>query len=124
MASIIGLAAIESIREAWAIANRTSDLSRIPVQARADELSWAGDNAGALRVFRSHMRPDDDFVLVFGRGADETLLRLLTHSYLYPAVEVSAVDDPHVIIGFGEGARPPTTPDLVVGDAWLLRRSR
>jgi hypothetical protein len=124
-ASVLALAALDSIREGRQTVDRRSELAASPVLGRMSELAWAGREARALRAFRSRLEPDDRFALVFGEGVDESRLRLLSHFYFYPAVDVTALGAANVIVGFGAGARPPPGVDRreVVGSAWLARRA-
>jgi hypothetical protein len=120
---VVGIAALVSILQIRTISERRSDLAAVPPAARPNELSWTSE-APALRVFRSRIAANDRFALVFGRGADEVLLRLLAHYSFYPAIEVSALGDADLVVAFGDDVEPPAGFDrvVVVGDASLGRR--
>jgi hypothetical protein len=96
--------------------------------SRSDPADIAGHFAGAFRRFRATIRDGERFALVFAPdvGRDQKgFYRLVSLSYLYPAI---AVDDPSTadaVMVFGEPppmVRSSFEETAVVDGVWLGRR--
>ena len=113
-------------------AYRIIDLDRRRDEALVSEFELpdvAGDAGDALRRLRPTLAKGDRFALVFGPGVtsdDQGTYRLVSQSYLYPAIATSEPERADAVIVFG--APGPSIRESfgeidVVNGVWLGRRS-
>ncbi len=95
-------------------------------QSRSDTAGIAGDTADAFRRFRAMLHPGDRFALLFGAGIDDPgFYRLISLSYLYPAIAVTDARDAQAVMVFGRPSRSlraAFAEVATVDGVWLARR--
>ena len=94
-----------------------------------DVADVTGPAAEAFRTFRSTLAVGDRFALVFAPDVDRDrrgFYRLVSLSYLYPAIATSHPSDADAVMVFGRpsaSVRRLFDEVAVVGDVWLGHRS-
>ncbi len=111
---------------------RLDDVDRRRDQALASTFDVAdatGSTAEAFRSFRSTLADGDRFALVFAPDVDRDrrgFYRLVSLSYLYPAIATSDPSGADAVMVFGRpsaSVRRSFDEVAVVGDVWLGHRS-
>jgi hypothetical protein len=99
------------------------------LESTFDVADATGSAAEAFRTFRSTLAVGDRFALVFASDVDRDrrgLYRLVSLSYLYPAIATSHPSGADAVMVFGPpsaSVRRSFSEVAVVGDVWLGHRS-
>jgi hypothetical protein len=96
--------------------------------SRSDGADAAGSVPNAFRSFRATLRPGERFALVFAPGTSidfQGTYRLVSLSYLYPAIAVGEPEKAQAVMVFGEPSpaiRSAFAETGVVEGVWLGHR--
>ena len=121
----LGVGVWQAVREIADLGDRRDQA----LESDWDLASVTGATADAFRRLRPTLGAGDRFALVFAPEVDRDqrgLYRLVSLSYLYPAVATSDPDDADAVMVFGApslGVRREFDEIGVVAGVWLGRRS-
>ena len=106
--AVVGVFVAVVARQAWDAGREIDALGpqrRDALASRSDGADSAGSAPQAFRSFRATLRPGERFALVFAPGTstnDQGTYRLVSLSYLYPAIAVTDPEKAQAVMVFGE----------------------